>query len=53
MVITALGSTVRVQTEGKDLSLQSGQQVDITQEGTLKVTPADTAAITSWKEEIK
>ncbi|SDH27468.1 sigma factor-like helix-turn-helix DNA-binding protein [Chitinophaga filiformis] len=53
LVITALGSPVRVQTEGKDLSLRPGQQVDITQEGSLKVTPADTAAIASWKEELK
>jgi RNA polymerase sigma factor (sigma-70 family) len=53
MVITALGSTVRVQTGAKDLSLMPGQQVDITQEGVLKVTRADTAAIASWKKDLK
>ncbi|SHN46018.1 sigma factor-like helix-turn-helix DNA-binding protein [Chitinophaga sp. CF418] len=53
MVITALGSTVRVQTEGKDLSLLPGQQADISQEGTIKVTPADTSAIAAWKEGLK
>lgn len=49
LVITALGTAVRVQAEGKDLSLLPGQQVEIAQEGTIKVAPADTAAIASWK----
>lgn len=53
LVITALNNTVRVQLDGKELSLQPGQQADIAQEGTINVTPADTAAIAGWKEELK
>jgi len=53
MAITALGSTVRVQAEGKDLTLLPGQQADIAQDGTIKVTPADTAAIAGWKETLQ
>ncbi|MCF6407070.1 FecR domain-containing protein [Chitinophaga filiformis] len=53
LVVTALGNSLRIQTEGKDLTLLSGQQADITQDGTITVTPADTAAIASWKQELK
>jgi len=50
LVVTALDRSVRVQSEGKDLSLLPGQQADITPSGKIDVTMGDTAAISSWKQ---
>ncbi len=50
LVITALENTVRVQMDGKNISLRPGQQVDVTPEGAMNVTTADTAAIIRWRE---
>jgi transmembrane sensor len=50
LVITALENIVRVQMDGKNLSLQPGQQADVTPEGAINVTTADTAAIIRWRE---
>lgn len=50
LVITALENVVRVQMDGKNLSLKPGQQANITPEGAINVTTADTAAIMRWRE---
>lgn len=53
LVITALENPVRIQLDAKDLSLQPGQQADISLQGTINISPADTAAIASWKAALK
>lgn len=52
LVITALEHTVQIQAGGKQLSVHPGQQAELSREGKVVISVADTGVIGAWKREV-
>lgn len=53
LIITAIGTTIHLQAGSKRLSIPAGQQAELSHEGKISVSKADTAAIGAWKQQVE
>ena len=53
LIITAIEAAVNLQAGSKRLSIPAGQQAELSHEGKISISKADTAAIGAWKQQLE